>query len=398
MNLSHPSLHHHSINHPGQYGPLSTKLQPLLKWAGGKEKELKYIIPNLPAHFENYYEPFVGGGAVYTTIQAQKYFINDRSRELIYFYKCIIDRNREDFFTTLDEMTYSWSILARFIQNNIFFFSKTYRAYVEDQITYEKLQAMINEFAIDHTHDLYAMFPATLQCNMWNFIKEVQVNFVRKIKRMKAIETKEQQALSDIHIVDNIVTALKSAFYMHIRHLYNNKDQLQLSLPRQSALFFFIRNFAYSGMFRYNAQGNFNVPYGGMAYNRKRFKRKIDYLKTPALQRHLSHTIIENLDFEDFLRKHRPSKDDFLFLDPPYDSEFSTYAQNEFTKDDQIRLAHYLIDGCPAKWMMIIKNTDFIYNLYINKGLRIKSFSKTYLVSFMNRNDKNVEHLLITNY
>ena len=47
---------------------------------------------------------------------------------------------------------------------------------------------------------------------------------------------------------------------------------------------------------------------------------------------------------------------------------------------------------------MIIKNTDFIYNLYDNKGLNIKSFDKTYLVSFMNRNDKNVEHLLITNY
>ena len=48
--------------------------------------------------------------------------------------------------------------------------------------------------------------------------------------------------------------------------------------------------------------------------------------------------------------------------------------------------------------MMIIKNTDFIFELYNDKGLNIQSFEKTYLVSFMNRNDKNVEHLLITNY
>jgi len=48
--------------------------------------------------------------------------------------------------------------------------------------------------------------------------------------------------------------------------------------------------------------------------------------------------------------------------------------------------------------MMIIKNTDFIFNLYNNRNLNIRSFDKTYLVSFMNRNDKNVEHLLITNY
>jgi len=48
--------------------------------------------------------------------------------------------------------------------------------------------------------------------------------------------------------------------------------------------------------------------------------------------------------------------------------------------------------------MMIIKNTDFIYSLYNNKSLNIESFEKNYLVSFMNRNNKKVEHLIITNY
>jgi DNA adenine methylase len=46
-------------------------------------------------------------------------------------------------------------------------------------------------------------------------------------------------------------------------------------------------------------------------------------------------------------------------LDPPYDSEFSTYAKNEFNKDDQKRLANYLINDCPAKWMM----GDFLVRL-----------------------------------
>jgi DNA adenine methylase len=151
-------------------------------------------------------------------------------------------------------------------------------------------------------------------------------------------------------------------------------------------------------MFRYNAKGEFNVPYGGIAYNRKNFQKKVDYLRTEELKSLLDNTIIENEDFEAFFEKHIPSKNDFIFLDPPYDSEFSTYAKNEFTRKDQERLANYLINKCKAKWMMIIKNTDFIFGLYDKKGLNIKSFDKTYLVSFMNRNDKNVEHLLITNY
>ena len=108
-------------------------------------------------------------------------------------------------------------------------------------------------------------------------------------------------------------------------------------------------------------------------------------------------TDIYNLDFEDFCKKIKLTSKDFIFLDPPYDTEFSTYAKNEFGKNDQIRLANFL-KNTKAKFMLIIKNTDFIYDLYNVKGLYIKSFDKKYLVSIKNRNDKNVEHLIITNY
>jgi DNA adenine methylase len=65
---------------------IQENLSPILKWAGGKEQELKYILPNLPKkNLQDYYEPFVGGGAVYTAIQADKYFINDKSDELIFY-------------------------------------------------------------------------------------------------------------------------------------------------------------------------------------------------------------------------------------------------------------------------------------------------------------------------
>jgi DNA adenine methylase len=51
-----------------------------------------------------------------------------------------------------------------------------------------------------------------------------------------------------------------------------------------------------------------------------------------------------------------------------------------------------------ANFMLIIKNTDFIFDLYNKTGIYIKSFDKKYVVSFKNRNEKDVTHLLITNY
>ncbi|MDR3286011.1 MAG: DNA adenine methylase [Prevotellaceae bacterium] len=373
------------------------KLYPILKWAGGKEQELKYIIPNLPENFENYYEPFVGGGAVYTALQANKYFINDKSDELINLYQSITNGNRDFFFKTTDEIIHNWDLLTDVVIINKVFFVETYKKYSKNLIDENKLKNILFEFILTHAEQFNGMFSTIFNFNIENFIKEIKINLIRKIKRMKELENIKSQ-LPDNDILDNIETALKSAFYMHFRHIYNNTEKYKIGKAFKAAIFLFIRNFAYSGMFRYNSDGDFNVPYGGIAYNRKNFLKKVDYLRTKELKLLLDKTIIENQDFESFFERHNPTNNDFVFLDPPYDTEFSTYAKNEFTKKDQERLANYLIKKCNAKWMMIIKNTYFISGLYCKQGLNISSFEKTYLVSFMNRNDKNVEHLLIKNY
>src|SRR5690349_1953391 len=84
----------------GVQAPKVSKLSPFVKWAGGKEKELKHILPAIPS-FENYYEPFVGGGAVFFSVAAHNKFINDKSSELVNLYKMIVQQNKE-FFYTLD--------------------------------------------------------------------------------------------------------------------------------------------------------------------------------------------------------------------------------------------------------------------------------------------------------
>lgn len=87
-------------------GQIGTGLQPIIKWAGGKEKELKYILPNLP-RFTRYYEPFVGGGSVFTAVEAREYYINDLSTELIALYRDIANSNQH-FFEYADEMEKTW--------------------------------------------------------------------------------------------------------------------------------------------------------------------------------------------------------------------------------------------------------------------------------------------------
>ena len=213
---------------------------------------------------------------------------------------------------------------------------------------------------------------------------------------MHSIEQKKGK-LSEEDVELNILTALKSAIYMYYRYLHNNQEDLSDFV--NSAIYYFIRNYTYSSMFRYNSKGEFNVPYGGMGYNKNRLKTKISYLKSSYLKDRLRNTVIENTDFFDFFKNKKTVENDFVFLDPPYDTEFSTYDKNNFDFSDQKRLSDLLINRLKCNWMLVIKNTEFIHGLYNNKeNVFINYFDKKYAVSFMNRNDRETEHLMITNY
>ena len=372
----------------------STGLQPIIKWPGGKEKELKYILPNAPT-FRRFFEPFVGGGSVFMSVQAKEYFINDFSSELISLYRYIASTDKR-FFAYVEMMDDSWEKALKFFNENKVLVDM-YKDYRENKITKEVLKGLVHDFCKRNEKELLLIISEEFVSYSCILLKETEKNLFRKMVRMREIELKKH-ILPDKDLLDNIETAIKSAIYMNYRFMYNDKTIERKNPCLHTALFFFMRNYAYSGMFRYSNKGDFNVPYGGIAYNRKLMAKKLDYYRSEPLLKHFADTQIYSLDFEAFLRETNPSKDCFVFLDPPYDSEFSTYAQHAFTRDDQERLAHYMIYECKAKWMMIIKNTDFIYELYNKKGINIRTFDKEYLVSFMNRNDKKVTHLLITNY
>src|SRR5256885_6871220 len=91
------------------------KLTSFLKWAGGKEQELKYILPLIPS-FDEYYEPFVGGGAVFFSIQSQRKFINDKSPDLFNLYVMTAQQN-VDFFRALDTLLLGWQSVSKVVDD-----------------------------------------------------------------------------------------------------------------------------------------------------------------------------------------------------------------------------------------------------------------------------------------
>lgn len=71
------------------------EITPFVKWVGGKRQLLNEIIPRMPKKINKYYEPFVGGGALFMELQNEETIINDISTELIEAYKTIRDYPNE---------------------------------------------------------------------------------------------------------------------------------------------------------------------------------------------------------------------------------------------------------------------------------------------------------------
>ena len=350
-------------------------MRPLIKWAGGKSEELQVIKEHMPQKINKYIEPFVGGGAVYLGLGHLPAHVNDLSQELIDLYLCV-KRQDKNFFRAIEAYNDKFRAIDILVDENVKDILKMYHS-----------RLSVDSFISKYAEDIRNIG----SINRPVFIDQLRRNLTSKIARSAKLE--QTSPIPDADRMDNIESALKSAFYMTIRYIYNAHDG---SVGERTAAFYFVREYCYSSMFRYNKQGMFNVPYGGISYNRKNFSEKIEGLKDKDLVRYLNRTEISCQDFEQFLGDVKPQKNDFIFLDPPYDSDFSTYAGNTFDRDSQVRLQQYLC-STEANFMLIIKDTPFIRELYEGK-FNIFEYDKNYMVSFKNRNKRAVNHLLITNY
>ena len=74
---------------------LGVKSQPFLKWAGGKTQLLEELLKRVPKNFNTYYEPFIGGGALYFAISPAKAVIADINDDLVNVYNVVRDNPEE---------------------------------------------------------------------------------------------------------------------------------------------------------------------------------------------------------------------------------------------------------------------------------------------------------------
>lgn len=367
-------------------------MKSFIKYPGGKARELKHILNALPPTISNYYEPFVGGGSVLFSLNdlsINDYFINDTSQELIGLYQSIKfdDTNFFNLLNSLNDLLHFLIDLEDTIE-----FKNSIKDYNESILDPFLICSLENQ-QLNHLLSLFSF-------TSYDFIESFKIESFRRFKKLSIYQFK----MNKIDVISSAHTSLHAALFVLLRKLYNKISFSNKAL--KLVLYYYIREFSYSGMFRYNSSGSFNAPYGGFSYNKKTFDEKLKQISNKGeINNFLKNVNIYNNDFETFFDTFLLHNSDFIFLDPPYDSNFSSYSNNAFTQDDHERLANFLKTKCIANFMLVIKKTDFIDSLYseeepicYSKKLHVYDFSNLYSVNFKSRNDRQVTHLLVTNY
>lgn len=176
-----------------------------------------------------------------------------------------------------------------------------------------------------------------------------------------------------------------SETYYKVRS-YDHEDQLD-----NAKRFYYLRKTCYRGMLRYNKKGGFNIPFG-------RYKTcNYEDLLNKDYEDIFKRTEILNKDFE-YIFENYNDPNNFMFLDPPYDSEFTDYGYCTFGKKEHNKLAE-CFKKTNIRCLMVIGKTDFISELY--KDYIVYEYDKKYrfkLHSGRVGDEINTKHLVIKNY
>ena len=186
---------------------------------------------------------------------------------------------------------------------------------------------------------------------------------------------------------DERVPNANEALYYRIRDMYNGKIPAEYL---DGVLYFFINKTAYSGMIRFNSNGEYNVPFG-------RYPNLNTKLITQEHSQLLQRAEVLQEDYSVVFE--RAQADDFMFLDPPYDCVFNDYGNidmmNGFDEEEHRRLAADFRNlSCRA--LMVIGKTPLTEELY---GKFIKDeYCKNYAVNIRNRFKNDAKHIVVMNY
>jgi DNA adenine methylase len=204
------------------------------------------------------------------------------------------------------------------------------------------------------------------------------------------------QAEALIEELSNPKYANDREIYLGLRQRFNQikKEEPTVEL---AALFVYLNKTGFNGMYRENAKGEYNIPFGKqnapMVCNRTAISNLTNFLSLP----NVTVKCGDYLETEPLVQR-----GDFVYMDPPYYGTFTGYNKDEFGEAEQRRLRDYFLLLTQRGVLVALSNSDcdFIRGLYQDvPGVRMIQIPvKRMINSKVEARGQTKIELLIVNY
>ncbi len=155
----------------------------------------------------------------------------------------------------------------------------------------------------------------------------------------------------------------KEEFYYSHRERFNTLIEEGKKESKEAAeLFYYLNHTGYNGLCRFNQKDRFNVPFG--RYKKINYTRDYEKYREVFKRWEFTCTDFEELSLRD---------DDFIYADPPYDVEFTSYSKGGFAWEDQVRLVKWLAKH-PGPVVLSNQATERIVELYSDYGFKVNYY------------------------
>ena len=197
---------------------------------------------------------------------------------------------------------------------------------------------------------------------------------------------------------------MKRKYYLHVRNIYNEE---QLDDIDRTKYLIFLNHTCFNGLYRVNAKGKFNVPFG--RYLHPTICNAVTIMAANEALNHVDTTIL-NGDFEQTEAEIGRGLN-FFYFDPPYrplnaTSSFKSYSKEDFNDEEQIRLRDFcarLSRRNDVKWMLSnadcsAKNPEDTFFERIYTGFCINRVRASRAINANPTKRGKLTELLIKNY
>ena len=186
-------------------------------------------------------------------------------------------------------------------------------------------------------------------------------------------------------------------FYFEIRNKDRDKAKFKKIVDyKRAARTIYLNKACFNGLYRVNSKNEFNVP-----FNKKEKITTYDGQNLGIIHSYLNFNEVTLLstDFEEAVSAAK--KGDFIYFDPPYDSDakiFTSYTDSGFDREEQIRLAKVFKEldkkGCYV--MLSNHNTILINDLYKDFNIHVIEAKRN--INSDGKKRGKVEEVIVTNY